>query len=128
MSTKMIAYVAFGGAAGSVARYLVMSTVGHITHTGFPYATLSVNVIGAFVLGSVIELMALVWSPAPEVRNLVVIGVLGGFTTFSTFSMDAYYLFERGEYSAAGLYVAGSVVLTILGLAAGMMLFRQVLS
>jgi len=128
MSAKMIAYVAFGGAAGSVARYLVMSTIGHITHTSFPYATLSVNVIGAFILGAVIELMALVWSPAPEMRHLVVIGILGGFTTFSTFSMDAFYMFERGEYSAAGLYVAGSVVLSIFGLAAGMMLFRQILS
>lgn len=128
MSAKMIVYVALGGAAGSVGRYLMMSTVGHFAPAGFPYATFMVNIIGAFVLGSVIELMALVWSPSPEVRGLVVIGVLGGFTTFSTFSMDAFYLFERGEYSAAGLYVAGSVVLSILGLAAGMMLFRQILS
>ena len=71
MSAKMLIWVAFGGAAGSVARYLMMSTVGHVTHGGFPYATLVVNVVGAFVLGSVIEIMALTWSPSPELRALL---------------------------------------------------------
>ncbi len=128
MSAKIVVWVACGGAAGSVARYLIMSFIGHLAHPGFPYATLAVNVIGAFILGSVIEVTALTWSPSPELRGLVVVGVLGGFTTFSTFSMDAYYLIERGQYSAAGLYIAASVFVSIAGLALGMMLFRQILS
>ncbi len=128
MSAKMIVWVAFGGAAGSVARFMMMSVIGHVTHTGFPYATLAVNVIGGFILGSVIEIMALAWSPGPELRGLVVVGVLGGFTTFSTFSMDVFYLFERGQYSAATVYVAASVILSVVGLAMGMMLFRQIMS
>ena len=128
MSAKMLVWVALGGATGSVARYLMMSTVGHFVHGGFPYATLAVNVVGAFVLGSLIEIMALTWSPSPELRGFIVVGILGGFTTFSTFSMDTYYLFERGQYSAAGLYIAASVLLSVVGLIAGMALLRQVLS
>ncbi len=128
MSAKMILFVAAGGAAGSVARYLMMSLVGYFTQPGFPYATLAVNVIGGFILGCIIEILALSWSPGPEVRALVVIGVLGGFTTFSTFSMDLFYLFERSQYSAAGLYVAASVILSVIGLALGIMLWRQILS
>ncbi len=127
MSAKLIIWVALGGAAGSVARYLIMSFVGHVIHGGFPYATLVVNVVGAFVLGGVIETMSLAWSPSPEIRNFVVVGILGGFTTFSTFSMDAFFLFERGQYSIAGLYIAASIALSIAGLAMGMMLFRQIL-
>jgi len=127
MNAKMIVWVAFGGAAGSIARYLMMSTVGHFTHPGFPYATLVVNILGGLILGGLIEAMALAWSPSPELRSFIVIGVLGGFTTFSTFSLDAYYLFERGQYSAAGLYIAASIFLSISGVAAGMTLLRQVL-
>lgn len=128
MSAKMIVWVAFGGATGSIARYLMMSTIGHFAHPGFPYATLVVNVLGGVILGGLIEIMALTWSPSPELRSFVVIGVLGGFTTFSTFSMDAYYLFERGQYLLAGLYITSSVFFSILGLAAGMTLLRQILS
>lgn len=128
MSAKMIVWVAMGGASGAVARYLMMNVIGHVVHTGFPYATLAVNVVGAFLLGALIELMALVWSPSPEIRSFMVVGVLGGFTTFSTFSLDALYLFERGQLSAFGLYVGGSVLLSILGLLAGMAMLRQVLT
>ncbi len=128
MSVKMMAWVAFGGATGSVARYLMMNAIGYVPHSGFPYATLVVNILGAFVMGSAIELMALVWSPSPEIRSFVIVGVLGGFTTFSTFSMDAFYLFERGQYSAFGLYVAASMLLTIFGLAVGMSVFRHILT
>ena len=128
MNAKMIAWIAFGGATGSVARYLVMSVVGHLTPAGFPYATLAVNIIGSFIMGALIEILALTWSPSPELRNLIVIGVLGGFTTFSTFSMDTYYLFERSQYLAAGLYMAGSVFISVIGIAVGMSLFRNILS
>ena len=128
MSVKILFSVAFGGALGAVFRYLMMSGIGHFIHAGFPYATLVVNVVGSFALGSLIEIMVLSWSPGQEMRSFLVVGVLGAFTTFSTFSQDVVFLMERGELSSAGLYIALSVVLSIAGVFAGMMLFRQILA
>lgn len=124
---KLLLAVAAGGALGAVGRYLVMVLVGHWLGTGFPFGTITVNVVGSFALGVLIELMALVWSPAPELRAFLVLGVLGAFTTFSTFSMDTILLTERGAALQAALYVGASVVLSILGLFAGMRLCRLVI-
>ena len=120
--------VAAGGAVGAVARYLVMIQVGHLLGAGFPYATLAVNVIGSFILGSLVEALALVWTVGSDLRAFIVVGVLGSFTTFSTFSLDVISLIERGQIGAAGLYIVASVVLTVAGFVAGMMLLRVVLS
>lgn len=128
MSAKMLLSVAFGGAFGAVARYLVMSGLGHWLHAGFPYGTMVVNVVGSFALGAMIEISGLVWSPSPEMRTFIVIGILGSFTTFSTLSLDVFYLVERGQASAAGLYMVASLLLAIAGLYAGMMVFRQILT
>ncbi|MBL6933651.1 MAG: fluoride efflux transporter CrcB [Rhodospirillales bacterium] len=128
MSASILFSVAFGGALGAVSRYALMSAIGHYLHAGFPYATLVVNVLGSFVLGSLIEIMALSWSPGQEMRSFLIVGVLGAFTTFSTFSQDVVFLMERGQLASAGTYIALSVVLTIVGLFAGMALFRQVLT
>jgi len=128
MSVKILFSVAFGGALGAVIRYVMMSGIGHVIHAGFPYGTLVVNVIGSFALGSLIEIMALSWSPGQEMRSFLVVGVLGAFTTFSTFSQDVIFLMERGELFSAGMYIMLSVVLSIAGLFAGMMLFKQILA
>jgi len=128
MSVKILFSVAFGGAFGASLRYLMMSAIGHFVHAGFPYATLAVNVLGSFVLGSLIEIMAINWSPGQEMRSFLVVGVLGAFTTFSTFSLDVVYLIDRGQLIAAGGYIALSVILSIAGVFAGMMLFRQILA
>jgi CrcB protein len=128
MSFKILASIACGGAFGAVFRYLMMSGVGHNMQAGFPYATLVVNVLGSFVLGSLIEVLAISWSTGQEMRGFLVVGVLGSFTTFSTFSLDAVYLIERGELTSAGAYIALSVILSIIGVFAGMILFRQILT
>jgi fluoride exporter len=128
MSINMLLSVAAGGAFGAVGRYLVMNGVGHWLGTGFPYATLTVNVIGSFILGAIIEIMALSWSPSPEIRAFVVVGVLGAFTTFSTFSLDTVALIERGAFLATVVYVSASVIACVVGLFAGMHLLRQVLA
>ncbi|MDH3239510.1 MAG: fluoride efflux transporter CrcB, partial [Alphaproteobacteria bacterium] len=94
---KVLFAVAVGGAAGAVARYLVMSAIGAVLGSGFPYATLTVNVVGSFILGLILETSALVWSPGEALRAFLVVGVLGAFTTFSTFSLDVAVLYERGE-------------------------------
>lgn len=127
MSFHMLGAVAAGGAAGAMARYLVMIGVGHWFGHGFPWGTLIVNIVGAFVLGALIEIMALVWSPTESMRVFLVVGVLGAFTTFSAFSLDAMYLMERGQVIHAGLYVAASVFLSILALWVGMTAFRHLL-
>ncbi len=120
--------VAAGGAAGAVARYLVMSGVGHWLGAGYPYGTLVVNVVGSFVLGALVETMALVWSVGADLRAFLVVGVLGSFTTFSTFSLDVVVLVQRGQLGLAGLYVVASVVLALVGFMLGLALFRMLLS
>ena len=124
---KLILAVAMGGAMGAVGRYLVTGRVDHWLGAGFPYGTLTVNILGSMVLGALIEVMALFWSPSQEVRALVVVGVLGSFTTFSTFSLDVIYLAERGETLSATVYVAASVVASVGGLLLAMRLTRHLL-
>ena len=124
---KLVLAVAAGGAVGAVARYLVMSQAGHWLGHGYPYGTLIVNAVGSLVLGFLIEAMALVWSPGEAVRAMIVIGLLGSFTTFSTFSMEVVLLAQRGSVLVAAGYVAAGLATAIGGLAAGIALGRSVL-
>lgn len=110
---RTIGAVAAGGAVGAVGRYLAMVAVGHALGTGFPFATLVVNVAGSFALGLLVEAMALFITIGPDFRAFLVVGTLGAFTTFSTFSMDAVLLFERGAPAQAFVYMAGSVILCV---------------
>ena len=125
---KMLLAVAAGGALGAVGRYLVISAVGLVFGTGLPLGTIVVNVLGSFVLGALVEAMALAWSPPPELRAMLVVGVLGAFTTFSTFSMDVVLLYERGALGQAAVYVGASVVLSIAAFFLGLALLRSVLA
>jgi len=127
VNLSMILYVAAGGALGAVGRFGVESLAGAVLGHGFPYGTLIVNVVGSFIMGALIESSALAWSPSPEIRAMLVIGVLGAFTTFSTFSLDAVTLMTRGETLHAFLYVAVSVAASIGALWVGMSLLRTVL-
>lgn len=127
MNAGMIIAVAVGGAAGSVARYLTMIAVGHWFGGTLPWGTLAVNVIGSLVMGALIEAWALAWSPGLEVRALLTVGVLGGFTTFSTFSLDVANLIERQQTAMAAAYVAASVALSVGALFLGLAAMRQVL-
>lgn len=106
--------VALGGAIGSALRFLTVAFL------GAPLAVLAVNVVGSFVMGVAFVLLSARLSP------LVMTGVLGGFTTFSAFSLDALKLWEAGQTSQAALYVAGSVVLSLGAVALGAALARGV--
>ena len=125
---KMILSIALGGALGAIGRYLVMSGVGRWLSDFAPIATLSVNVLGSFVLGALIEVLALTWSPGREMQAFLAVGVLGSFTTFSTFSMDVIFLLERGDIVGAATYAVLSVVTSVVALFLGMYLLRQVLA
>jgi len=90
----------------------------------FPYGTLAVNVIGGFLMGLFIELLARRFDGSPELRLFIAIGILGGFTTFSSFSLDVVVLWERGELATALFYVLASVILSIGALFLGLWLAR----
>ena len=120
----MILWVAAGGALGSAARYLVNVAAGRLLGPEFPWGTLAVNVAGSFVMGLLIALMALKMQVSQEVRAFLTTGVLGGFTTFSAFSLDFALLVERRETGLAALYVIASVGLSLAAIFAGLKLGR----
>lgn len=122
------AAVALGGALGSVARYATLIGVGRLMGVGFPYGVLVANVMGGFVMGVLVELMALIWSPSDAMRVFLTVGVLGGYTTFSSFSLDVWLLLEKGLYGPAILYIAASVILSVAALVAGLTLTRLALA
>lgn len=123
MNGWMIAAVAAGGAIGSVARY---GFAGAIQPAGsaFPYGILIVNVLGSFLMGVIVELGALKFNLSPELRAFLTVGILGGFTTFSAFSLDTVLLIQRAAPTMALVYVAASVILSVLALCAGLWLVR----
>lgn len=125
---KMILAVGAGGAIGASARYLLSHAVMRIGPGGFPFGTLLVNVLGSLILGVLAGLFALRLSPPHALQAFLVTGVLGGFTTFSAFSLDVVTLVERGNLGLASAYVALSLVLSVGGLYAGLSLARGVLA
>jgi CrcB protein len=120
--------VAAGGVVGALARYGVYVATGHWLGHGFPYATLIVNLVGSFAMGVLIETMALVWNTSNEMRLFLAVGVLGSFTTFSTFSLDFVVLYERRDWWLSALYASASVILSIGALFAGLQLMRRLLA
>ena len=124
---KTVMAIALGGALGAVARHFISHWSVVALGNGFPWGTLTVNVVGCFALGVVVEVMALVWSPAAEWRAFLTVGVLGALTTFSAFALDISILHERGEMLQAILYITVSVAGSIAAIFAGMSLTRAVL-
>ncbi|MFV2070677.1 MAG: fluoride efflux transporter CrcB, partial [Pirellulales bacterium] len=116
---KALLAVAAGGAVGAVARYLVFIAAARLLGTEFPFGTLTVNVVGSFFIGVLAESLALAWTVSTETRLFLVVGMLGAFTTFSTFSLDFAFLYERGQWLLSTVYVIASVVLSIGALFAG---------
>ena len=124
---KLILAIAVGGAFGAVARHYVALQVSMWFGRDFPWGTLAVNILGSFILGLLIEAMALVWSPSQEVRALLTVGMLGAFTTFSTFSLDTVLLVERGDTATAAGYIAMSLLFSVGALFLGLRLARLVI-
>ena len=120
-----IVFVALGGAIGSVLRYLMQNLVGEWTGKDFPYGTMFVNIAGSFVMGVLIGWLARTMPDnAHNIRLFVAVGVLGGFTTFSSFSLDAVTLYEQGRFGAMSVYILASVACSLAGLFAGLQLMR----
>ncbi|MCW1955538.1 MAG: fluoride efflux transporter CrcB [Roseobacter sp.] len=118
-------HVALGGALGASARYMVGVAAVRLLGHGFPWATLLVNVLGSLAMGALVVLLA--QKDATRLAPLLMTGLLGGFTTFSAFSLDAVTLYERGQTASAAGYVMISVVFSIGALFAGMTLMKGAL-
>lgn len=117
--------VFIGGGLGSMLRHAVNVVSARGLGAAFPYGTLTVNVTGSIVMGLFAGYFAFKGDAAQSWRLFLMTGILGGYTTFSAFSLDTLQLYERGEVGLALGYVVASVVLSILGLFAGLMLMRQ---
>ena len=126
MQIGILIAIALGGAIGSLLRYFVASAIQSPANTGFPIGIFIVNITGGLLMGVIVELSALKLNLTPEIRAFLTVGILGGYTTFSTFSLDSVLLLQRGAYASAALYIAGSVVLSIAALFGGLYLVRAI--
>jgi fluoride exporter len=117
--------VFLGGGLGAALRHGVNLLAARLLGTHFPYATIIENVTGSLVMGLLAGYFAFKGDAVQPLRLFLATGVLGGYTTFSAFSLDTALLWERGEVGLAVLYVAGSVALSIAGLFAGLAIMRQ---
>jgi len=117
---KMILAVAAGGALGSAARYLVGKMMLRLMGPGFPWGTLTVNMAGSFIIGLAVGLLASRYSLSHHWQGFLIMGVLGGFTTFSAFSMELGLMLERHEMANAALYAIGSLSFGVAALFMGL--------
>ncbi len=125
---NVILSVAVGGAIGAVGRYWISTQVAHLAGTAFPWGTLAVNILGCAIMGALVQLMALVWSPPEELRALLTVGMMGALTTFSAFSVEIVLMLERGQWAVAMLYIVASVVLCVGAMLLSMAVLRAVLA
>ena len=114
-----------GGGLGASLRHFINVTLARYMGTGFPWGTFVINITGSTVMGLIAGYLAFRGEASQPWRLFLMTGILGGYTTFSAYSLYAALLYERGELGLAALYVVGSVVLSIAGLFAGLALVRQ---
>jgi len=129
MQAMALVYVMMGGAIGSMLRYVITALIARPGDMTFPYGTICVNILGSFLMGAWIATMAH-WLPerGRDMNLLFAVGVLGGFTTFSTFSLDIFYLFERGAITQAAIYILSSVICSVLALVLGMFIVSKIIN
>ena len=123
---SQLVYIAAGGATGALMRYWMSNGIYALFGRGFPYGTLTVNVVGSLLMGFCYVFMIERMDVSVEWRAALMIGLLGAFTTFSTFSIETLNLLESGEQLKAALNVLLSVTLCIIGCWLGMIVGRNV--
>ncbi len=121
-----ILFIALGGALGSVARFLMVNLASRAFGAGFPYGTMAVNVLGSFAMGFAVAMLVGRDGGTHPMAPFLMTGFLGGFTTFSAYSLDAYLLAETGRWGAFLSYSAGSVIASLIALAVGITLARMI--
>jgi fluoride exporter len=125
---RLLLLATVGGGIGAGARYLVQTGMVRWLGAGFPWWTFAINIVGSLLMGLVVTLVAARYDNSAEIRTFLATGILGGFTTFSAFSLDVANLVDNKQTAAAAFYVAGSVGLSILALYAGIALAKAALS
>lgn len=125
MNPHFILLVTIGGAFGSIARYLVAIETGRLLGTDFPWGTLVVNVTASFLIGAFAGLFANKWVLLQATRIFLTLGFCDGFSTFSTFTLDAWYLVQRGQMFAAIMYMTASAALSTAALVGALHLVRS---
>ena len=116
--------VAVGGAIGASVRHLVNMASLKLLGPDFPWGTMLINISGSLAMGVFVELLARRFNGSNELRLFVATGILGGFTTFSAFSLDFAMLWERGDTGQAVAYAGGSVIVSLVALFAGLWVVR----
>lgn len=116
--------IAAGGALGAVLRHGLNAGVLALTGMNFPLGIMIINVLGSLFMGVLSGLFAHAYEPSQAMKAFLTVGILGGFTTFSAFSLDAVMLWERGAVVQSLLYVTASVLLSVLALVAGLTIVR----
>jgi CrcB protein len=119
MTWTFLLAIALGGAIGATARFAAVHGISALAGTDWPWGTLVVNVIGGFAIGVLVESLAARFAESPELRGFLITGILGGFTTFSAFSLETIALLQRGALGPAMAYVAASVALSLSATLAG---------
>jgi CrcB protein len=119
--------ISAGAIIGALARYYSISYIEKLFGNGFPFGTLLVNILGCFFMGALVEVFAVKLSVSNELKSFFTVGVLGAFTTFSTFAFDVALLAQRGETVNSIIYIISSVALSLLALLAGLYLMRSLL-
>ena len=117
--------VGVGGGLGALARYYIAGMIQSATRA-FPWGIFVVNISGGLLMGLIVEASALKLNLPPDLRAFLTVGILGGYTTFSTFSLDSALLLQKGAYLQAAAYMIGSVVLSVLAMLAGLWLVRAI--
>jgi len=123
---QQILFIAAGGAIGAIMRYAVSNGIHMLAGRAFPYGTLTVNVVGSLLMGVLYILFVERLSVTPEWRAILLIGFLGAFTTFSTFSMETYNLIENGDMLKAFLNIFLSVTVCLLATWIGVVIGREI--
>jgi len=127
MSSTIWLAVAAGGAIGAMARHGVSRAALHLLGPNFPWGTLAANICGSFAMGLLIVWLAGREPSSPALRAFLTVGLLGAFTTFSTFSLDVVTLYRDRTLTIAGAYLIASIVFSVGGLLAGLAAGRQLL-
>ena len=125
---KVLLAVAIGGAIGAIARFQLSQSFIKSFSGDFIYNIMVANIVGCFLMGVCYEFMNLKMNVGEEWRAFFMVGILGAFTTFSSFALDVFILVERGNFLNASMYILSSVVFSILGLFIGIYIMRTIIT
>ena len=125
---KVLLAVAIGGAIGAIARFQLSQSLIKSFSGDFIYNIMVANIVGCFLMGVCYEFMSLKMNVGVEWRAFFMVGILGAFTTFSSFALDVFILVERGNFLNASMYILSSVVFSIVGLFIGIYIMRTIIT